>query len=292
MTSAPSAILTRAADLIRDTAWAAPRDSSCYDRPNPYLAKRWHIANPGGLSRCNEVPLIQASATPLDHVPKELRCRGWGCRQYWPEPDVPPRPACSVDGCERPVEGRKDLCKQHREYQRRWGGDLRPIGLGKVVTPIEDRFWASVNKDGPMPQTDAVEGRCWAWTGNLRSGYGSIQAAGSRRKIQAHRLSYELHGGTLVPGLDIDHLCRNRECVNPAHLELVTTRVNVLRGEGPAAKNARKTHCKYGHPFDAENTRYTRDGKRQCRTCVRARTRKYYWQRAAARAVLGEKEEQ
>jgi hypothetical protein len=80
-------------------------------------------------------------------------------------------------------------------------------------------------------------------------------------------------------GLTIDHLCRNRACVNPAHMEVVTNRVNIMRGDTPAARNAARTHCAHGHPFDESNT-YHRAGKkgqagRDCRACIRQRVRDY-----------------
>jgi hypothetical protein len=87
--------------------------------------------------------------------------------------------------------------------------------------------------------------------------------------VGAHRWSYEALVGPIPPGLEIDHLCRVRNCVNPSHLEPVTKAVNILRGESMSARHARQTHCKSGHPFDAENTRMTTDGQRRCRTCDR-----------------------
>jgi HNH endonuclease len=106
---------------------------------------------------------------------------------------------------------------------------------------------------------------CWVWTGyrNPTSGYGTIKFTGTKG-FYAHRLVYELLVGPIPEGLQLDHLCRNRWCVNPSHMEPVTQRENLLRGDTVVAKNAAKTHCLRGHLFD-----YVRpDGTgRDCRTC-------------------------
>lgn len=120
----------------------------------------------------------------------------------------------------------------------------------------------------------ATMSACWLWAG-LRDekGYG-FRNGPSRgrklgcRKLYAHRLVYEALVGTIPAGLVLDHLCRVPGCVNPAHLEPVTTAENILRGECDAAVNKRKTHCKRGHAFDAKNTGRRRvDGDRYCKAC-------------------------
>lgn len=101
---------------------------------------------------------------------------------------------------------------------------------------------------------------CWLWTGQTNNrGYGITSWDG--RKTCAHRVVYRLLVGPIPDGLELDHLCRARLCLNPAHLEPVTHRVNVRRGG-----NTVKTTCLRGHPFTAENT-YRWRGARYCRTC-------------------------
>lgn len=116
---------------------------------------------------------------------------------------------------------------------------------------------------------DAPNG-CWDWLG-YRDSHGYPRLS----RVRVHRALFELLYGPIGP-LGLDHLCRNRGCINPDHLEPTTDRTNVLRGDGPAAVNARKTHCKKGHPFSPENT-YTyhrRDGRRPFRTCRICQRRK------------------
>lgn len=110
---------------------------------------------------------------------------------------------------------------------------------------------------------------CWEWrAARTGGGYGYIHWDG--RTCLAHRVVYELLRGPIDAGLVIDHLCRNRGCVNPVHLEPVTERVNILRGNSPWALGSKQTHCKRGHPFDEENTYVRPDrGARVCRACLR-----------------------
>jgi len=122
---------------------------------------------------------------------------------------------------------------------------------------------------------------CWEWIASRDpNGYGRIWAEGSR-VVMAHRLVYEMVVGPIPDGLFLDHLCRNRGCVRPDHLEPVTCRENTLRGESPAAIGARKTHCLRGHELTAENN-YFVQGKRSCRTCRRAANNAYYRRKTQA----------
>ena len=120
----------------------------------------------------------------------------------------------------------------------------------------EQQFWDHVDASGD----------CWVWTGTLSHGYGSLWIPG-RIHVFAHRYAYELLVGPIPKGLQIDHRCRNLVCVNPDHLEVVTISENVMRGQGFAARHARKTRCKRGHPFDEANTYLVKGGGRTCRRC-------------------------
>lgn len=128
---------------------------------------------------------------------------------------------------------------------------------------------------------------CHNWSGFVsKEGYGRIGTEAGVR--MTHRVAYEARKGVVPAGLLLDHLCRNRRCCNPEHLEAVTQQVNALRGEGVAAKNSRKTHCIRGHEFTPENTaRHGRNRRgRVCRKCRNARTA----QRKALRLKKSERE--
>lgn len=147
----------------------------------------------------------------------------------------------------------------------RFPGTVRHYGGRAVVPPL--RRWL----DAVVMQPDGC--LTWGFPLNPVSGYASLFVSG--KDVYAHRFAYEAFVGPIPPGLVIDHLCRNRACCNPAHLEVVTQQVNKMRGEGVAAKNARKTECLNGHPFAGENLRVRLDAPtpaRECRTCNRERS--------------------
>lgn len=119
-----------------------------------------------------------------------------------------------------------------------------------------------------------IDGDHWRWGGAIDpTGYGRISVNG--RMLYVHRYAYELFVGPIPEGYQIDHLCRVRDCWRPSHLEAVTQRENLLRGEGFPGIAHRKTHCKWGHEFTPENTLLSKTGLRNCRECNRAYSREY-----------------
>lgn len=115
------------------------------------------------------------------------------------------------------------------------------------------------------------ENGCHLWTGATNGwGYGRLQLGG--RNYRAHVLRYEKEIGPVPNGMQLDHLCRNRGCGNPSHLEPVTSRENTMRGVGPTSTNARKTHCVHGHPLSGSNLKIRMRDGRPRRVCARCRS--------------------
>jgi hypothetical protein len=174
-----------------------------------------------------------------------------------------PNATCTIEGCERRRRAR-GLCSSHL---RRWqehgdplsGPPIRQyVGAGPQSRSLEDRLWSKAEiGENPLD--------CWLWVGALNpgNGYGVINVDGKKRF--AHRVAYELSIDAIGTGLEIDHLCRVRACVNPLHLEAVPASTNVRRQPRRAV-----THCPQGHPYSGDNL-YEWNGHRKCRTCQRER---------------------
>ena len=155
--------------------------------------------------------------------------------------------------------------------------------IGVFVQLNEDTMFARALPIGYV----IAESGCWEWVGATTYGYGRWAPDGNRMQ-GAHRVMYERECGPIPEGMTIDHLCRNRRCVNPDHMEVVSNVENVMRGESPPARNARRTHCAKGHPYTPDNVyvhppHSARPGRRICRKCRHDNQRK----RRAARALIG-----
>jgi hypothetical protein len=164
---------------------------------------------------------------------------------------------------------------------------------------VTEVFWSLVDKAGTVPTHRPDLGPCWSWLGeiNRTTGYAMVRLFSGDRGTGAHRVAYELQVGPIAAGMTLDHLCHgpecllgrmcpHRSCVNPGHVEQVTRGANVLRGNGPPAINAAKTHCPRGHRLADENLRIVQStGERRCRICSSASWHRWNDRRKAAANV-------
>lgn len=132
---------------------------------------------------------------------------------------------------------------------------LVSISRSKIRLNLIDRFNSKIIKTG----------NCWEWI-SLKStnNYGIFRL--NNKNYSSHRLSYELYKGKIPEGLVIDHLCKNTLCVNPDHLEAVTQKINLYRGNTVTLNHSKKTHCPQGHEYSGKNL-YLYEGSRYCKTC-------------------------
>lgn len=155
-------------------------------------------------------------------------------------------------------------------------------------TRLPRRFWDKVKIVDCALRPEL--GPCWEWTACLnKAGYGKLVIGSrtdkSRKSVLAHRFAYENLIGPFTKGLESDHLCHNTACVNPAHIEPVTSLENQHRSKHNNGRSARN-HCPQGHPYDGKNTSIGTKGERRCRTCIRERSRiRYYTRNGRERAT-------
>jgi hypothetical protein len=168
---------------------------------------------------------------------------------------------CEVSGCESRATSR-GWCPMH---YARWQRHGDPVKLAPSAPPhtVESLLSRTVKR---------ADSECREWTGyRTRGGYGTVSTAG--RTTTVHRVMYELAVGPIPPRHTVDHVaargCVSRACIWPPHLEAVTHRTNLMRGQTLTATRACATECIHGHPFTLDNTRIRANGTRQCRACDR-----------------------
>ena len=171
------------------------------------------------------------------------------------------------------------MSEDHPWFNRLAPGEVtkRTPGRGLSRTMASHRLSAKVALD--------QETGCLNFLGSMsHNGYGQLGVyyEDGKRLVRTHRLAYKLVNGAIPVGMQIDHLCRNRRCCNPAHLEAVTSHENTRRGQSPSARNAAATHCPHGHPYTPINT-LVYAGKRYCWACKTMRRSVVYSARTAMR---------
>lgn len=183
--------------------------------------------------------------------------------RFSPMPKIE-RQKCAAEGCNR-LEDTAFYCRGHYRRVLVHGSPMVHIELAcRKEMSMEEKLR---RRTYPEPNTG-----CWIWAGGDNGRYGTLNI-GNHKMQPAHRATYELAKGKIPDGLHIDHLCRNTFCVNPDHLEAVTCKENVMRGEGLASINAKKTHCPKGHPYSGDNLYLHPNGSRKCVTCRRYKKR-------------------
>lgn len=161
---------------------------------------------------------------------------------------------CSVEGCDKKHDS-KGLCGMHALRARRG----KPLEQDRATRP--ELFERNISRD---------HDGCWRWTGKVgRNGYGVF----SSDYFLAHRYAYSLWVGNIPAGMQIDHLCMVKCCVNPSHLEVVTAAENLRRRDVTYGICSAVTHCPAGHPYDEANTYRHPSGRRCCRECSRLRSK-------------------
>lgn len=164
---------------------------------------------------------------------------------------------------------------------------LRDPSSGRILSrDADERFWEKVHlEDEAFP-----ENGCMIWTRSLRNGYSAFSDQGRHRL--AHHWAYERYRGPIPPGLELDHLCRRRNCVNPDHLEPVTRAVNHSRSDITlSAIRKQRTHCPNGHEFTLENTYNEKNGARRCRICRANNMARFKQKQRKANSYYGSKKE-
>lgn len=146
-----------------------------------------------------------------------------------------------------------------------WGDGWRFAGIKKQMTNGNGEDL----KKKIIGRKETDKNDCWNWSGAKRKGYGMIKVG--MKQMSVHRVLYEILVAPIPEGYVIDHLCRNKSCINPAHLQPVTSKENTLRGTSFAAINSKKTHCPKGHEYTQENLGKNKAGRRVCKQCNRDR---------------------